>query len=183
MARTLPLMLSYYHLQAPFVNESYTQSSCRKTCGILLSCQESKTKTRALCLLCANTLHAKCQSLTTFIVTSRSREHSTRPCSLRSSILETKSNSFAVKNALGYPIPPHIAVRSYPSNCPNSSSDSGARSTTNRRISLKTLTFYKSSSMIPSLLINQIEKGIFPVNAVPCPLRAMTSPWALHYLQ
>ena len=72
MARTLPLMLSYYHLQAPFVNESYTQSSCRKTCGILLSCQESKTKTIALCLLCANTLHAKCQSLTTFIVTSHS---------------------------------------------------------------------------------------------------------------
>ncbi len=25
MARTLPLMLSYYHLQAPFVNESYTK--------------------------------------------------------------------------------------------------------------------------------------------------------------
>ena len=157
MARTLPLMLSYYHLQAPFVNESYTQSSCRKTCGILLSCQESKTKTRALCLLCANTLHAKCHLL------SRPApcEHSTRPCSLRSSILETKSNSFAVKNALGYPIPPHIAVRSYPSNCPNSSSDSGARSTTNRRISLKTLTFYKSSSMIPSLLTTKLKKVFF----------------------
>ena len=88
-------------------------------------------------------------------------EHSTRPCSLRSSILETKSNSFAVKNALGYPIPPHIAVRSYPSNCPNSSSDSGARSSTNRRISLKTLTFYKSSSMIPSLLTTKLKKVFF----------------------
>ena len=157
MARTLPLMLSYYHLQAPFVNESYTQSSCRKTCGILLSCQESKTKTRALCLLCANTLHAKCQSLTTFIVTSRSLR--TQHSSLLVKIFypRNKIEFICSKECTGIPDP----TRSYPSNCPNSSSDSGARSTTNRRISLKTLTFYKSSSMIPSLLTTKLKKVFF----------------------
>lgn len=153
MARTLPLMLSYYHLQAPFVNESYTQSSCRKTCGILLSCQESKTKTRALCLLCANTLHAKCQSLTTFIVTSRSLR--TQHSSLLVKIFypRNKIEFICSKECTGTPDPtPHSSAL----NCPNSSSDSGARSTTNRRISLKTLTFYKSSSMIPSLLTTKL---------------------------
>ena len=161
MARTLPLMLSYYHLQAPFVNESYTQSSCRKTCGILLSCQESKQKRERSVFFVQIHYMQSVNLLLHLLSRPTPCEHSTRPCSLRSSILETKSNSFAVKNALGHPIPPHIAVRSYPSNCPNSSSDSGARSTTNRRISLKTLTFYKSSSMIPSLLTTKLKKVFF----------------------
>ena len=60
-------MISSYHLQALFVNESYTQTSCRKTCGILLSCRKGQRKTIVSSLLCANAPLSNCQPLNTFL--------------------------------------------------------------------------------------------------------------------